>query len=261
MATHVPNWSALLKSAVSTPGMIMQAYSAFHTYSTGNQLLALWQCLLRDIRPGPLNTYPGWQKLGRQVRKGEKALTLLMPVSIKDKRAELVGTDEEGTVHTGFVYKPHWFVLAQTEGEELPPVVIPAFAADRALAELGIGRMPFERLNGNCQGYASGQQIAISPLAQLPHKTFFHETAHVVLGHTSEGECVDDELTPRNLREVEAESVALICCESLELAGAEFCRGYIQDWLGDATEIPDKSAQKIFRAADLILRAGRAAAC
>jgi hypothetical protein len=49
--------------------------------------------------------------------------------------------------------------------------------------------------------------------------------------------------------------VALLCCESLGLPGAEYARGYIQHWLiGDA--IPEKSAQKIFRAADLILKAG-----
>ena len=46
------------------------------------------------------------------------------------------------------------------------------------------------------------------------------------------------------------------------MEGAEFCRGYIQDWLEqgagiDPTEIPEKSAQKIFRAADQILKAGR----
>ena len=63
------------------------------------------------------------------------------------------------------------------------------------------------------------------------------------------------------LREVEAESVALLCCEALNLEGAEYCRGYIQNWLrpsiGNADVIPEKSAQKIFRAADQILRAGR----
>jgi hypothetical protein len=42
----------------------------------------------------------------------------------------------------------------------------------------------------------------------------------------------------------------------LELPGAEFCRGYLQHWLeGDI--IPEKSAQRIFGAADRILRAGR----
>jgi hypothetical protein len=43
----------------------------------------------------------------------------------------------------------------------------------------------------------------------------------------------------------------------LELPGAEFCRGYIQNWLKGDT-IPESSAQKIFGAADRILKAGRA---
>jgi hypothetical protein len=47
--------------------------------------------------------------------------------------------------------------------------------------------------------------------------------------------------------------VALLCCESLGLPVAEFSRGYIQYWVG---EIPERSAQKIFHAADLILKAG-----
>jgi hypothetical protein len=78
----------------------------------------------------------------------------------------------------------------------------------------------------------------------------------VVLGHTSEGLLSDGENTPRNLREVEAESVAMICCEALGLSGQEYCRGYIQGWL-KAESIPEKSAQKIFAAANSILRAGR----
>jgi hypothetical protein len=99
-------------------------------------------------------------------------------------------------------------------------------------------------------------------VAQLPHKTLFHETAHVILGHTAEADFTDTERTPKNLREVEAEAVALLCCEALNLEGADYCRGYIQNWLCAATgyngdAIPEKSAQKIFRAADQILRAGR----
>jgi hypothetical protein len=80
--------------------------------------------------------------------------------------------------------------------------------------------------------------------------------------HTGEGDFADGETTPRTLREVEAEAVALLCCESLGLEGADFCRGYLQNWLHrgngfDADAIPEKSAQKIFRAADQIIRAGR----
>ena len=58
-----------------------------------------------------------------------------------------------------------------------------------------------------------------------------------MLGHTTEADFNDTEHTPKNLGEVEAESVALLCCEALDLDGAEFFRGYIQEWLS-AVVIP-----------------------
>lgn len=260
----LPNWSNLLHEAVNKPGLIMQAYNAFHRYSTGNQLLALYQCHLRSLQPGPINTFPGWQAMGRHVRKGEHALTLLMPLTCKRRNESTADSraEDEPEFITAFVYKSRWFVLSQTEGEELPPVEIPRFDADLALSALDIRRVAFDEPDGNCQGFARRREIAVSPIAELPHKTFFHELAHVVLGHTSEGAFTDTEHTPRSLREVEAEAVALLCCESLNLEGSAYCRGYIQDWMrqgSEGAEIPDKSAQKIFRAANQILRAGRAA--
>jgi hypothetical protein len=152
--------------------------------------------------------------------------------------------------------------LGQTDGQELEPVTVPEWDAERALTALSIERIPFNHTDGNVQGFARKRQVAINPLAQLPYKTLFHELGHVILGHTTEEDFADAETTPRSLREVEAESVALLCCESLGLDGAEFCRGYIQNWLSrgsgfNAEAIPEKSAQKIFRAADQIIRAGR----
>jgi len=85
----------------------------------------------------------------------------------------------------------------------------------------------------------------------------------VILGHTTEAEFADADTTPRSLREVEAESMALLCCESLGLEGGHFLsRVQLQNWISrgsgfDAEAIPEKSAQKIFRAADQIIRAGR----
>ena len=110
-------------------------------------------------------------------------------------------------------------------------------------------------MNGNAQGYASpAKQIAINPVAALPHKTMFHELAHVILGHTEEGQLSDDEQTPRSLREVEAESVALLCSAAFGLEGEDYARGYVQSWLGGAS-ISEKSAQKIFATAAAILKA------
>src|SRR5437868_5948142 len=112
------------------------------------------------------------------------------------------------------------------------------------------------RPDGVKEGYARKREIAISPVAAIPHKTFLHEVAHIELGHTAELEFNDAEQTPKNLREVEAGAVALLCLDALNLPGAEFCRGYVQHWLkGDV--IPEASAQKIFGAADRILKAGR----
>jgi hypothetical protein len=40
------SWAALLDEAVKKPGFIHEAYSRFHNYSLGNQLLALFQCFV-----------------------------------------------------------------------------------------------------------------------------------------------------------------------------------------------------------------------
>jgi antirestriction protein ArdC len=252
MNTDHTKWTELLDMAVKQPGVLMKAYSAFHGYSLGNQILAMAQCQMRGIELGPINTYPGWQSLGRQVRKGEKALTLCMPLAKK-------GKDDAGNEQvfiTAFVYKPRWFVLAQTDGEPVEMTPIAEWNKARALAALNITETTFTDTNGNVQGYARKREIAISPVAAMPHKTLFHEVAHIELSHTAELEFNDAEQTPKNLREVEAEAVALLCLDALNLPGAEFCRGYIQTWLRGET-IPEASAQKIFGAADRILKAGR----
>jgi AraC-like DNA-binding protein len=66
--------------------------------------------------------------------------------------------------------------------------------------------------------------------------------------HCGEGDLSDTENTPPEVREVEAEAVALLCCESLGLPGAEFCRGYIQAFIktgGQRQAISERSAQRI----------------
>src|SRR5258708_19000225 len=80
-SVDIPKWSALLVEAVNKPGMIMEAYSAFHSYSIGNQLLAMVQCQMRRPHPGPINTFPKSKELGRIVKRGERALLLFMPIT------------------------------------------------------------------------------------------------------------------------------------------------------------------------------------
>lgn len=247
-------FSQLLRDAVEKPGVLSSAYSQFHNYSIGNQMWAWAQCIARDIPLGPIATFKRWQELGRNVQKGQKAISLVMPVTIakKDEAGE-----KTGEVFSLFTVRNNWFVMSQTEGEDYQhEVKTPEWDKAAAMDKLGITEASFDLANGNVQGYAQLDQIAVNPVAEYPHKTRFHEIAHVVLGHTKEGLLTDSEHTPRDVREVEAEGVAYILCNLLGLPGLHESRGYIQNWLADG-EISDKSAQKIFAAANKILEAGR----
>ena len=248
------SFAELLRTAVTEPGILSAAYRQFHNYSLGNQLLAWSQCVARGIAPGPLATFAKWKELGRYVRRGEKAITLCMPVTVKRPSEE--GAEDEQIVTTRFVFRPHWFVLAQTDGPEINPTPLPAWDACRALTVLQVEEIPFDAIDGNCLGFARGRAIALNPVNPMPHKTRFHELAHVLLGHTGERVQTDGEQTPRSLYEAEAEAVALLCCAALELPGIECCRGYIQSWWGAGNPIPERSAQRVLKAADQILKAG-----
>ena len=47
--------------------------------------------------------------------------------------------------------------------------------------------------------------------------------------------------------------------QRLGLPGADYCRGYIQDWLRGA-DIPERSCQRIFATANKVLEAGKGGA-
>jgi hypothetical protein len=47
-----------------------------------------------EIAPGPLATFQGWKDKARHVRKGEKALTLCMPVTVKRTTESDEGEEE-----------------------------------------------------------------------------------------------------------------------------------------------------------------------
>lgn len=283
----------VLVAAVKEPGTVLEAFRNFHNYSFGNSMLALWQMRMRDIKVGPIAPYKGWQKKGRQVKRGAKAISLLMPVKMTKKvKNEETGEDELRSVTFGkFIARPNWFALSQTyvpcsacrgkggkvgtspstdktcevckgsgENPNAPEYVngdVPNFDFDLALKTLKIVEVPFEIIEGNTMGYAQRNEIAVNPLDEHKAATRFHEIAHIMLGHTKDGAKVIEEVTRvKSLKEVEAEAVALLCLSALGIPGAEFCRSYIQGWLRGAESIPVDSAQKIMVVADRILKAG-----
>lgn len=258
-----PDWNALLQQALSVPGTLSKAYSVFHNYSLGNAILASIQLAERGMPLAPIASFNRWKELGRQVKKGEKALSLIMPVTMKRKGIDCEDQEEFvlGTFMI-FLLKRHWFSVDQTEGEALSPeVVMPNWNKAKALATLDILEVPFEMIDGNCQGYAKRgvREVAINPVAAMPWKTLFHEVAHHLLGHTATGDesgvMSDGPTMPKCIKEAEAEATAYLCCATLGLPGAAESRGYIQHWL-DGQEFPERSARRVFAAADKILKAG-----
>jgi hypothetical protein len=89
--------------------------------------------------------FPRWKELGRYVRKGEKAITLCQPVTVKYTTQTDNGSDEI-ELWTRFTYRPRWFVLAQTDGTELPPIATHAWDAERALAVLDVTEVPLSNI-------------------------------------------------------------------------------------------------------------------
>lgn len=259
------DWNFLFAQALSEPGILSRAYSIFHEFSLGNCILAASQLKSRGLPLSPIATYKKWQELGRQVKKGEKALALCMPIIINSKSEKEDSSEEEDDERQEkkaiFVLKRKWFSLYQTEGKEYcPENTIPSWNKEKALAELKITEEPFAHINGNAQGYSrpNARVIAINPLAKNPWKTIFHEIAHCLL-HSSEALMSDNENISASIREAEAESVAYLLCATLGLPGLEESRGYIQGWLRSEEQREEfkKSAARVFSVANKILKAGQ----
>src|SRR2546425_7194681 len=99
-ARHEIQFRQLLNEAVSKPGTLMRAYSLFWNYSLGNQILAPIQANRRGIALGPIASFNRWKELGRHVKRGEKAIELCMPVTMKRtvKEEGLDGNETETEV-------------------------------------------------------------------------------------------------------------------------------------------------------------------
>lgn len=241
-----------LSEVYDKPSKIHEAFSLFHEFSWNNRILAESQLAF----PEPINTYKGWLALGRQVKKGSKAIKLLMPVKVKSKNPNK--DEEEGKkTFTRFIEKPYWFGLSQTEGKEFEIPAIPNFNLIEAIKNLGIEQEEFQSLDGNCLGYAKTNLkiIAVSPLSPDPNKVFFHEMAHCLL-HNDGGKIVDGKKLDNSLKEFEAETAAyLVSCSLGQFENLEYSRGYIAGWI-KKENIEEKNFKRAFDAANKILKAG-----
>lgn len=243
------DWEALIEEALTMPGGVGKTYNRFYNYSFFNQVLLFQQGVSE-----PVATYKRWAEMGRQVQKGSKAKAILRPIAYKEFNDKGV---EESKVK-GFKMVNCLFELSETEGDELPEVVMPNWNPLLAFEKLDVEPVDFNHTSGNTMGYSIGNEFAVNPLAPYPAKTTFHELAHIILGHTRPGGMAEYS-NHRGVAEFQAEATAYLCLNELEETkhfDAAESRAYIQNWL--KADRPDDAAIKaVFGAVDKILKAGR----
>ena len=241
----------LVQDILNNPAQIDKCYTFFHNYSILNSLALAFQIQKRGLPIGPVASFKKWKELGSKIKKGEKALSICIPLTIKSDRTRTVQKDgkevEEPVVFTAFSWKNVVFTLAQTDGKAVPDTPKCKWDYVKACRNLKVNILNFDNINGNIMGYATKDGIAINPLNKHKIRTAVHELAHTLLHKKANNNA---------LAEVEAELVSYIMGLVLKLDGAEESRGYIKHWLGN-NELKEKTAMKALCIANKIYAAGR----
>ena len=196
--------------------------------------------------------------MGRQVKKGEKGITIIAPTPIKKKQMREVldenrrpVLDEKGepVFKEVEVKLPRFkaitvFDIAQTVGEPielLEPEELREAVKDydlfmKAITEISSVPIRFDEISGNAKGYYHTEKKEIVIKKEMSEsqtiKTAIHESAHARLHDkalTGQSEVKKDRLT----KEVEAESVAYCVCSSLGLDTSDYSFPYIAGWSSD----------------------------
>lgn len=238
----------------------------FYSYSAGNCMLIALQCHERGIVPERVAGFRTWLKLGRCVRKNEKALRILAPVAVKecDQQGEETG-ERRVFFKAAFVFE-----LSQTEplpGVEPVPLEPPRepLTGDShahliepmvAFAEsLGFA-VSFEPITGSAGGWCDPKNKRIVVDADAPAnaqlRTLIHECAHAM--------GIDYRSYSRAQAEVMVETVTLLAASTVGLAVDGETIPYVSGWGEDgaleAVSAFAETIDKITRRIEDVLLAG-----
>lgn len=240
--------------------------SKFYNYSLNNTILIFMQKPDASLVAG----YKKWQELKRQVRKGEKGLTILAPCPHKMKKEveDENGNKEVKEIKWNTYRAVSVFDISQTDGEEVPKLASELTDSVENFTELfdkltSLSPVPvgFEEIKTGAKGYFSHDEkrIAIKEgmAEQQTIKTLIHEIGHAILHDRETGE---EKEADKNTREVQAESIAYVVCSSLGLDTSDYSFGYVASWSG-GKEVKELTAsmEVIKKTSGQIIEALRAA--
>jgi antirestriction protein ArdC len=236
---------------------LAEVYSVLHRFSVGNQILAVIQADQRNLAIGPVATYKGWQRVGRQVRRGEKAISLLRPINHTIRETNKETGEETNRTFVSFVLRPYWFLLTQTDGDDYSePAPVGDWDWRRACEVLGVVKAAYETTEPALGCATGGGTIAVAPWNPHPLATICHELAHIALGHTA-----NPDGAPRAIQEIQAESVAYLVGATIGFGDGQDSRGYIQWWaerggVNGIDDLTEAQVRAIFSAAEKVRQAG-----
>jgi hypothetical protein len=210
--------------------------SMFRSYSAGNCMLLAQQCHERGTVPQHIAGFRAWLKLGRCVRKGETALRILAPVTVKQRD----GLERETGERCVFFKTAFVFELSQTEqlpGVEPTPLEPPSepLTGDShahliepllSFAESLGYSVSCEDIPGPAGGFCDARARRIVVDAHAPVnarvRTVIHESAHA-LG-------IDYERYSRAEAEVIVDTVTYVVCAGAGLAVDGESIPYVAGW-------------------------------
>jgi len=254
---------------------LLNTMAKFPHYSVNNNILIMMQKPDATL----VQSYTGWKKMGRFVKKGEKGIRILAPAPFKleeeqdkvDESGKVV-LDKDGEAVKEKIeinmtaFKPvSTFDVSQTEGEPLPQIGVDELTGNiegyqtlfEAIKSASPIPIAFEDIKSGAKGYfhVEENRIALNNgMSEIQNvKTAIHEMAHAKL-HNSEAQ--KNNKQSKNSKEVEAESVAYTVCQHYGIDTSDYSFAYVATW-SQGKELPElKESLNIIRnaASELITK-------
>ena len=235
---------------------MLKVASNFHRYSFNNHLMIFLQRPDATLVAG----FHKWKSMGRFVKKGEKGIAIFAPCKYRTKIESDDGEEQTLQQIRGFrvVYV---FDISQTEGDEIPdldavrPKLLDGDAPEGMwdvlvsqanAAGFEVIREQRRSENGYCDFL--NKKIAVRPdvAGAQAVKTLVHELAHALLHG-------DDVARPREIQEVEVESVAYTVCDAIGLDTSDYSFAYVARWSDGFAELVKDTAERVIGCAKQIL--------
>lgn len=229
----------------------LDSMSKFHNYSFNNQ----W--LISHQMPGAtkVSSFKNWQELGRQVNKGEKALSVLAPImlTLRDANGNPIIDDngKERKIPRGYRAIPV-FDISQTSGEPLPEDPTRKLDGDapygmRTDLEKFIGDAGYTvKFEAGASNGVSGTEVIIdsSQSEAEQARSMAYELGRISLGHfdseSESGKKSDAD------KAVEAESFAYVVsrAKGLNSAGG-YSFGQVSTWAAKSGDDQDEATKRV----------------